>query len=308
MQKENYDGTSRVRHVPIRVESREANRRSDRSNPDQQHLCDEYSQQHRLNQNNFDHRAGNQHIDGSLGNERLPSHDNHFTDTKCKPIPPPRASPQDQTTSFGRNYSPDCANPSLDEDLIEKRKSRSWLCGKNKKDRSRDRLNSANRNSSNSDKLVSSPEPIPLPPPQTQESSNPSTQPTESGHEDSIRRGTLEQQEQTNKAPIKAGVEKTPDTPYEAIQSIKQNINSLLQAIVKFDGISVQSKDYRYLDEMLTNCVLNLDNVDCKGSVELRQQRKAAIVFVDQATHILQKKLAINIDVHDLSSSILGSQ
>lgn len=84
------------------------------------------------------------------------------------------------------------------------------------------------------------------------------------------------------------------------ISAVKKEITSLLEAISQFKEISEKSKEYRYLDEMLTRCMLNLDNIECGDYVDMRQQRKAANKLVDQTTELLQRKLKINIDIHEL--------
>lgn len=308
MPKENYDVSNRIRHVPIKVESRESSRR-DCTSRNRQYLCSDGTQLQGPGHDTFIHQVVNQNLDGSIPSERITSNDTSSVDIKYKPRPPPRqTSPQHRTSNIVHTNTPEYATMTATDDQIEERKSRSCLREKNKESRSREKFNSAKQHPSNSDKLVNSPEPIPLPPPQTQAFKRPNHEPAEANHSPTIECNSLGQQEQIEKSPMKVNVEKTSNTPAEAIKLIKKDISSLLEAIVNFDGISNKSKDYRYLDEMLTRCVLNLDDVDCGGSLELRHQRKTAIISVDQATNILQRKLSINVDVHNLNLRILDLQ
>lgn len=136
--------------------------------------------------------------------------------------------------------------------------------------------------SPNSDKKVNSPEPIPLPPPpelqgQTRTGFNMSSNPQDSSH--------MSEDEMI----------------LSKINAVKMEITNLLEQISQFKEISAKSKEYRFIDEMLTRCVLNLDKIECGSSSDMRQQRRATIKLVDQTTSILQRKLQINTDIHELT-------
>lgn len=140
-------------------------------------------------------------------------------------------------------------------------------------------------------KLANSREPIPMPPPTDETSAN--------------NHNNCQQQQQQSQ---------TPDNNHKEIgalgqiNSIKVDLSNLIQDIINFGGVSTKAKEYRYLDEMLTRCVLKLDNIECGGSEELRQQRRATVKLVDTATDILQRKLQINSDISDLNVAMSPTQ
>lgn len=88
------------------------------------------------------------------------------------------------------------------------------------------------------------------------------------------------------------------------INAVKTEIAILLDKINQFKEISSKSKEYRYLDEMLTRCVLNLDKIECGDLQHLRQQRRAAIKLVDATSSILARQLQINIEINELTLSM----
>lgn len=90
------------------------------------------------------------------------------------------------------------------------------------------------------------------------------------------------------------------------IESIKAEVNSLLKRIDEFQGITDNDKNYKYLDEMLTRCILKLDRIECNNLSD-RSNRKEAIEGVNQAISILERKLEINSDIKKLASNLLDS-
>lgn len=92
-------------------------------------------------------------------------------------------------------------------------------------------------------------------------------------------------------------------TNEELIVSTKAELNDLLERIGNFQGIVETDKNYRYLDEMLTRCILKLDKIECGNSVD-RSNRKQAIKEVNQAIAILERKLEINSDIRQLESNL----
>lgn len=87
------------------------------------------------------------------------------------------------------------------------------------------------------------------------------------------------------------------------INSTRAEVSDLLDRINAFEGVSENDKNYKYLDEMLTRCILRLDNIECTGS-EDRSNRKQAIYGVNQAISILERKLAINSDMKRLDKNL----
>lgn len=90
------------------------------------------------------------------------------------------------------------------------------------------------------------------------------------------------------------------------IESTRAEVASLLQGISTFQGVSQEDKNYRYYDEMLTRCILGLDQMECESAQD-KCNRKGAIGDVNQAIDILERKLAINTEIRDLEQA-LGRQ
>ena len=89
----------------------------------------------------------------------------------------------------------------------------------------------------------------------------------------------------------------------DVIDSTKAEVNYLLERIHGFQGTNENDKNYRYLDEMLTRCILKLDRIECNNSAD-RSNRKQAIKGVNQAISILERKLEINSDIMKLESNL----
>lgn len=93
-------------------------------------------------------------------------------------------------------------------------------------------------------------------------------------------------------------------TNENVIESTRTEVNSLLKRIEEFQGTTDNDKNYRYLDEMLTRCILRLDHIECNNSSD-RSSRKEAVDGVNQAISILERKLAINSDIKKLASNLI---
>uniref|UniRef100_A0A6G1S5X4 BAG domain-containing protein Samui n=1 Tax=Aceria tosichella TaxID=561515 RepID=A0A6G1S5X4_9ACAR len=87
------------------------------------------------------------------------------------------------------------------------------------------------------------------------------------------------------------------------IDSTRAEVSGLLEGISNFQGTSQNDKDYRYLDEMLTRCILKLDTIECNSSRD-RTNRKEAIRGVNEAISILERKLEINNDIKDVGINL----
>lgn len=79
------------------------------------------------------------------------------------------------------------------------------------------------------------------------------------------------------------------DSAIEALQSIQKEIVSLINRIDDFRG-HAKSKEYNYLDEMLTRNLIKLDTVDTIGNVNLRLAKKEAIKCIEQTITVLEAK------------------
>lgn len=79
-----------------------------------------------------------------------------------------------------------------------------------------------------------------------------------------------------------------------AISYINQTIieaNELHVAVEQLSGADKTSKQYRYLEEMLTRLLLRLDGVDAAGSDRIRMMRKDAIVSIQAVLDQLELKV-----------------
>lgn len=90
----------------------------------------------------------------------------------------------------------------------------------------------------------------------------------------------------------------------DIIESTRQEVNDLLKEIATCNEVSQESKEYRRLDELLTRCVLRLDNIDCSETPELRPQRKAIIAMVDKCTDILKRRVSLNYDIQQMTAKM----
>jgi len=79
-----------------------------------------------------------------------------------------------------------------------------------------------------------------------------------------------------------------------AISCIDQTIaeaNSLHAAVEQLSGADKTSKQYVYLEEMLTRLLLRLDGVDTSGNERIRMMRKDAIVSIQAILDQLELKV-----------------
>ncbi|XP_067120897.1 BAG domain-containing protein Samui-like [Centruroides vittatus] len=74
------------------------------------------------------------------------------------------------------------------------------------------------------------------------------------------------------------------------IAKVKNEMVGLKKQVEEFTGC-FQDKQYRYLDEMLTQCMLKLDNIDTGGLDEIRKARKVAINEVQTCISLLESKI-----------------
>ncbi|RWS29614.1 BAG domain-containing protein Samui-like protein [Leptotrombidium deliense] len=87
--------------------------------------------------------------------------------------------------------------------------------------------------------------------------------------------------------PPKHQQEHSKPDPLDLIAGIMDEIALLEKQINEFSG-EYQDKTYRYLDEMLTRCMLKLDNIEGNGREDVRQARKSAINFVNKCINFLE--------------------
>ena len=313
---------SRVRQIPIRVESRQnqpvyshnrqhdadPNQQQQRDDRDDQCRCSQSSQQQSNQFRNNNHNAQN----SPYSSQTLPNTSSININYK----PESRQSRSTVETNLniedhGRfednrqhpQHSQQYHNqqhrrpeePANVETLDDKE-------NKNSKQDSRGASPNSDDSSKNSDKLIKSDEAIPLPPP-TEQVKKEQDQPKRSNSKQQQPNQPSQPQQQQSKEPVENKKTKIDSGPLGIIASTKTEVSGLLQDIVKFSGSSLKAREYLLLDELLTRCILKLDNIQCSDLPEVRQQRKAVIELIDKCTDILQRKVQLNHDIQQLLSS-----
>lgn len=77
------------------------------------------------------------------------------------------------------------------------------------------------------------------------------------------------------------------------ITDILAEFETLKTSVDEFKGVP-QDKQYRYLDEMLTRCMLKLDNVETHGDDAVRASRKAAVKAIEKCITDLESHAQAN--------------
>lgn len=98
------------------------------------------------------------------------------------------------------------------------------------------------------------------------------------------------QQQQPEAAP-----RPTPPNPRELmiqkIIDINTDVAKLMDRVEKFEGKNRKDKDYLYLDEMLTQHLIRLDDLDANGDDIIKQSRRAAIQAINHTIKALEAKV-----------------
>lgn len=63
-----------------------------------------------------------------------------------------------------------------------------------------------------------------------------------------------------------------------------------MDEVEQFTGTSRKDKQYKYLDEMLTQNLLKLDTIDTEGKENIKQARREAIKCINICIAALEKK------------------
>ena len=84
-----------------------------------------------------------------------------------------------------------------------------------------------------------------------------------------------------------------PLTPLESVQKILSDAEHWQTQVAQFEGPK-SSKDYAYLEEMLTRLLLKLDNVDSEGKEEIRNIRRKGVKIVQASLDHLELKAFAN--------------
>merc|ERR1719328_560425 len=103
-------------------------------------------------------------------------------------------------------------------------------------------------------------------------------------------KSTAEQQKPNDK--------QAADPCLEKLAKIQANVGDLVKQLEKFKG-SKDSKEYKYLDEMLTRNLLALDGLNLEGRDDVRQVRKESIKSINRCLSILESKAANVVNADD---------
>lgn len=82
------------------------------------------------------------------------------------------------------------------------------------------------------------------------------------------------------------------ETPFDYVKEVLDDLKNYESQVEEFSCASSSDKGYRYLDEMLTLCILRLDCINIDGNDELRKYRKSAINEVNRVAAILESKVS----------------
>ncbi|GBM11828.1 hypothetical protein AVEN_26757-1 [Araneus ventricosus] len=85
--------------------------------------------------------------------------------------------------------------------------------------------------------------------------------------------------------------ESPEEVTLKKIQNIEEKLKGYHADVEKFSGTN-KEKQYRYLDEMLTRCMLELDEIDTMGLDAIRLARKAAVKKVQASIDLLESKIS----------------
>ncbi|XP_021001958.1 BAG domain-containing protein Samui isoform X2 [Parasteatoda tepidariorum] len=85
------------------------------------------------------------------------------------------------------------------------------------------------------------------------------------------------------------GRNKYTNPSMQQIAVVLQNVEDLVTRVENYTGTG-RDKHYRFLDEMLTRCMLRLDDVDTEGKEDIRNARKAALREVQSCIDRLEAK------------------
>ena len=322
---QSYPGANRVRHVPIYVESSNHTLDSRPGNVSQSNMADPRKPNYADNQHNqyFQHNyTQNQSSAPNLGpkprfnskqeHQQNPYPDSSGQDTSYVDISyQPHGKSQDQ--KIQRSPKDNHKGSDMHEQTEPRRSGRD-----NHQGSSQSRFNESNPNKENdisssnesaykdetkgdpgemtdSSERAITPTVIPLPPPPDQGNKYSSDQA-------GSKEATNGNSSKTAETPTESKKPKKESGPLAVILDIKDEVNRLLQEIGRCNETSIKSKGYLRLEELLTRCILRLDDIECAESQNLRQQRKAVIEFIDKCTDILQRKVQLNFDIQQLTS------
>ncbi|XP_013783111.1 BAG domain-containing protein Samui-like [Limulus polyphemus] len=112
------------------------------------------------------------------------------------------------------------------------------------------------------------------------------------GHNSDLPCSTQQQNSSTISDSCDGPSESQQLDPFQQIAAIRSELDRLKIEVTAFDGSTInRQKKYGYLDEMLTRCMLKLDDVITLGDEEVRKARRAVIKDVQQCIAQLEAKV-----------------
>jgi len=90
--------------------------------------------------------------------------------------------------------------------------------------------------------------------------------------------------------------------PIEFINTILSDVEILDKYVKEFEGNN-EDKRYRYLDEMLTRCIIKLDSIETEGKEDVRKARKEAIIAVHKCITDLEAKVKANTSAQRMAAN-----
>jgi len=94
--------------------------------------------------------------------------------------------------------------------------------------------------------------------------------------------------------PVTVKIKVNQDDPcFSKLNKIMENVLDLEKQLSAFVG-DKNSKEYKFLDEMLTRNLLALDGIETAGRDDVRQQRKESIKSINRCLSILESKAKTN--------------
>lgn len=82
-------------------------------------------------------------------------------------------------------------------------------------------------------------------------------------------------------------------TSLQTISSIRQSAEQTHREIEAFNG-SKESKQYKYLEDLMERLLCKLDNVETEGNETVRSSRKEVVVYIQQCLDQLELKAMAN--------------
>lgn len=104
------------------------------------------------------------------------------------------------------------------------------------------------------------------------------------------------QQQQQSAAPEQEPTMEEPkpqpvrEGPIEKIQKIQKDVLDLMTQVEQFNGRTRKDKEYIYLDEMLTQSLIRLDDVETQGKENVKLARKEAVKCINRCLSVLEAK------------------